>query len=97
MRAAEDLGLMRIARTVFEPSRSAGGFDSWKSRPNSTKGEKRMNNPDAARQQAQRDHDWNHGAPNTNTSDATSRQAYEAERARLQKQQQESSNKSSGS
>jgi hypothetical protein len=56
-----------------------------------------MNNPDAARQQAQRDHAWNHGAGNTNTSDATSRQAYEAERARLQKQQQESSNKSNGS
>ena len=55
-----------------------------------------MNNPDAARQQAQRDHDWNQGPANTNTSDAASRQAYEAEGARL-KQQQESSNKGNGS
>ena len=46
-----------------------------------------MENTDAARQQAQREHNWNQGPANTNTWDANARQAYEAERDRLQKQQ----------
>jgi hypothetical protein len=38
---------------------------------------------DAARQQAQREHDHNMGPANTNLWDANTRNAYEAERARL--------------
>jgi hypothetical protein len=55
--------------------------------------QQRMNNPDAARQQAQREHNSNQGPANTNGCDANTRAAYEAERARLQKQQQEDANK----
>jgi hypothetical protein len=55
-----------------------------------------MDNTDAARQQAQREHSWNQGPANTNGWDANVRAAYEAEYARLQKQQQENANKKGG-
>jgi hypothetical protein len=55
-----------------------------------------MSNPEAARQQAQREQGWNQGPANTNNCDANTRTAYEAERARLQKQQQDDANKKSG-
>ncbi|HEY4359728.1 MAG TPA: hypothetical protein VGN17_02110 [Bryobacteraceae bacterium] len=42
---------------------------------------------DQARQQAQREHDWNQGPANTNSWDANTRNAYEAERERLRQQQ----------
>lgn len=55
-----------------------------------------MDNTEAARQQAQREHNWNQGPANTTGWDATARAAYEAERARLQQQQQEDANKKKG-
>lgn len=48
-----------------------------------------MNNQDSARQQAQREHDRNQGWAQTHTWDANVRNAYEAERSRLQQKQQE--------
>ncbi len=64
---------------------------------NSTKGEqKRMENTDEARQQAQRDHTWGQGPANTNGWNSTAKEVYEAERARLQKQQQEEASKNRG-
>lgn len=43
-------------------------------------------NPDEARQQAQREHNWNQGWANTNTWNANERLAYEAERERLRRE-----------
>jgi hypothetical protein len=51
------------------------------------------NDVNVVRQQAQREVDWNQGPANTNSWDSNSRQAYEAERARLQKQQEENNQK----
>lgn len=45
--------------------------------------------PDAARSQAQSEHAQNQGWANTNTWNATTRQAYEAERDRLRKQSEQ--------
>ncbi len=55
-----------------------------------------MNSVDAARQQAQREHNWNQGPANTNGWDSNARSAYETERAQLQKQQQDNANKKGG-
>ena len=52
-----------------------------------------MNNVDAARQQAQREHSWNQGPANTNSWDSNTRAAYETERAQLQKQQDNANKK----
>lgn len=54
-----------------------------------------MNTVDSARQQAQREHDWNQNPSNTHAWDASARAAYENERGRLQKQAEESKQKSS--
>jgi hypothetical protein len=55
-----------------------------------------MENTDEARQQAQRDHTWGQGPANTNGWNTTAKEVYEAERARLQKQQQEEASKNRG-
>jgi hypothetical protein len=55
-----------------------------------------MNSVDAARPQAQREHNWNQGPANTNGWDSNAWSAYETERAQLQKQQQDNANKKGG-
>ncbi|MGA9670962.1 MAG: hypothetical protein WBQ94_17265 [Terracidiphilus sp.] len=52
-----------------------------------------MSDQDAARDQAQREHDQNQGWAQTNTWDANVRNAYEAERERLRQQQEEENRK----
>jgi hypothetical protein len=48
-----------------------------------------MDNPEAARQQAWRENNWNQGPSNTNGWDYSARIAYEAERERIRKQQED--------
>ena len=55
-----------------------------------------MDSAEAARQQAQRDHNWNQGPANTTGWNATARATYEAERAQLQQKQWQDANGKKG-